>query len=364
MKRRIGAALFGAGCAFASASSFAQSSVTLYGSVDGGVAYFNNVGGKSLFTSESGNYIPDMFGFRGSEDLGSGLHAVFNLLGQYSLMNGELVVPGQLFTREAMVGLASDTLGKLTLGHQTSFMFDVLSPYSTGWVTGNFYAFHQGNLDELANTFEFNNTVKYVSAPIGGLKVGAELGLGNTAGNFGEGRNYSFMAQYQIGGLNVGAAYADENNRYLEMSPFVGLKSMLGVDVASGTGITADNVKNLGVGGTYTLDKWMVHALFTQTRIEYGSLEANANTIDFGVNYTITPADTVGVAMTSENFDGGNWKTFALSNSYSLSKRTSLYQQIMFQHANGSNAVASILTAGQASGANQIGAVVGLQTWF
>ncbi|MFD2272046.1 porin [Undibacterium arcticum] len=61
------------------AGAFAQSNVTVYGSMDAGVAYVNNVGGKSVTRLDQGTMQPDRIGFRGTEDLGEGLKANYQL---------------------------------------------------------------------------------------------------------------------------------------------------------------------------------------------------------------------------------------------------------------------------------------------
>ncbi|WP_156992801.1 porin [Paraburkholderia oxyphila] len=341
----------------------AQSSVTLYGNLDTSVAFFNNVGGKQLYTTEDGNFIPDFFGLTGTEDLGGGLSAIFRLESGWLPSSGKLTVPNQIFQREATVGISSEQFGTLKLGHQPSFMFDVLSPMSTGWIGGGFNTFHQGNLDELANTFEFDNSAKYVSPTWYGLSFGAQFGFGNQPGNFAEGRNYGFTVQYKNGPLKLGAVYTNESDRFLELVDFVGLRSFLGTPLPA-QGIVADRVQNWGAGGTYALGDWLLHAMFTQTRIDMPGDSANANTVDAGVSYTIGKVDTVGFGGSIENLDGGHWVTLSLSNLYSLSKRTVLYQQAMYQHASGANAVASLLGAGPASGSSQVGVAIGIQHFF
>jgi predicted porin len=59
----------------------AQSSVEVYGSVDAGVRYQTNVNaaGDSVWTMGTGNYYSNRLGFRGREDLGGGLSALFQL---------------------------------------------------------------------------------------------------------------------------------------------------------------------------------------------------------------------------------------------------------------------------------------------
>ncbi|WP_175773397.1 porin [Paraburkholderia phenazinium] len=143
-------------------SANAQSNVTLYGIADTAIQYISNVGGHALF-QEANTHSPDMFGLKGVEDLGGGLRAIFDLQNEYLLNNGQALVPGTLFNRKSYVGLQSNTYGTLTLGHQPSFMYDILSNYQTPLVLGNILSLHEGNLDEIANFFQFNNAVKYVA---------------------------------------------------------------------------------------------------------------------------------------------------------------------------------------------------------
>ncbi|WP_175856480.1 porin [Burkholderia anthina] len=349
--------------AFSTQSAHAQSSVTFYGNVDTGVGYFSNVGGKSLYAAVDSNFIPNLFGFSGSEDLGDGLKALFKLEAGFALSSGALTVPGEIFQRQAYVGLSSDKFGTLTMGHQSTFGFDTLLPFSVGYVGGT-YTVHQGNFDELANSFEFNNSVKYVSPTYAGLSFATAFGFGNQAGNFANGRNYSFSLRYKNGPLALGATYENENNRFLELVNLVGLKSLLGTPLPQLNGVVANKMENWGIGGSYELGDWTLHGLFTQSRITLTTGRGNANTIDAGADYLIRKVDSVGVGISVENLDGGRWTTVNLSNIYFLSKRTKLYQQVMYQKASGENAVAALSFMGPASGNSQLGVVVGIQHFF
>lgn len=61
------------GCAFVLGSpAFAQSSVTLYGSVDVGVDLVSNSRGAHLYQESAGKRTPDRFGFLIKEDIGGG----------------------------------------------------------------------------------------------------------------------------------------------------------------------------------------------------------------------------------------------------------------------------------------------------
>ncbi len=341
----------------------AQSSVTLYGIADTAVQYISNVGGHSL-VQQGNTHSPDIFGLKGVEDLGGGLRTIFDLQGEYLLNNGQLLVPGTLFNRKAYVGLQSDTFGTLTLGRQPSFMYDVLANYQTPLLLGNILSLHQGNLDEVANFFQFANAVKYVSPTFAGFSTGVEFAFGNVPGNFSEGRNYSFFVQYKNGPLSLAATYANENNRFLELSSFIGLPSLFGTPLRASEGVVADKLVNWGVGATYQFTHVLLHAAFTQSRITLATGQGNANTVDAGANWTVRPDDIVAIGGWVENLDGGNWKTITLSNTYLFSKRTSIYQQVTYQHASGANSVASLAGAGLASGRSTTGVSLGIQHFF
>lgn len=69
---------------------FAQSSVTLYGVVDEGFNYTNNVGGKHDYELQSGYAQGSRWGLKGAEDLGGGTKAIFQLENGFNLNNGRL----------------------------------------------------------------------------------------------------------------------------------------------------------------------------------------------------------------------------------------------------------------------------------
>ncbi|HMC48499.1 MAG TPA: porin, partial [Caballeronia sp.] len=67
----------------ASTAASAQSSVTIYGRMDGGIEYINHIsngtgGNLSRWNAEGGDWGTSMLGFRGTEDLGGGTSALFD----------------------------------------------------------------------------------------------------------------------------------------------------------------------------------------------------------------------------------------------------------------------------------------------
>ncbi len=117
-KTLIAAGLMGA---FA-ITAHAQSSVTLYGTLDAGLVYSNNQSGHSNWQQGSGSVSNTYFGLRGSEDLGGGLHAIFTLEDGFNLNNGQFSESSAMFNRQAFVGLKSDQYGALTLERVRHFV--------------------------------------------------------------------------------------------------------------------------------------------------------------------------------------------------------------------------------------------------
>src|SRR6516164_7887563 len=83
--------------AFAAGSAQAQTSVTLYGIIDAGFMSQSNSGTASAGRTTSfvdGQILPSIYGMKGTEDLGGGLSAGFNLEGGFNAGNGTHNSPG------------------------------------------------------------------------------------------------------------------------------------------------------------------------------------------------------------------------------------------------------------------------------
>src|ERR1700733_5160309 len=127
MKKSLMAAALSAGYVL---TAHAQSSVTLYGVIDAGLVYTNNQGGHSNWQENSSSTQNTVFGLKGSEDLGGGLHAIFKLEQGFNLNNGSEAFPGDGFGSQVWVGLQSDPYGTVTLGRQFDVLNDLLGPLS------------------------------------------------------------------------------------------------------------------------------------------------------------------------------------------------------------------------------------------
>jgi general bacterial porin, GBP family len=369
-------------------NAHAQSSVTLYGTLDAGLVYSNNQGGHSNWQQASGAVSDTYFGLRGSEDLGGGLHAIFTLEDGFNINSGKFTEANTLFNRQAFVGLQSDQYGTLTLGRQYDSVVDYLGPLSeAGSGYGNNLAAHPFDNDNLDNSFSIKNAVKYQSANYAGFRFGGLYGFSNDAGQFSNNRAWSAGASYNNGPLNVAAAYLQLNNSLTNANA--------GGATSPGDGnnanLTAALQRTYGVGANYSYGPATVGLLYTHTQdnnVIAGAQNGTAFTIPTGMNlhldnyeingkYALTPALALQAAYTftdgrvtgSQGTGDPKWHTVSLQADYSLSKRTDVYVEGVYQHASGDFGdaganVAMINTLSPSSNANQVAATVGLRHRF
>jgi predicted porin len=322
--------------------------VTLYGSIDQGVAYINSLksaaGSGSAFRVDPGTMQPDRFGLRGTEDLGGGTQAIFQLESGFLGNTGNSVVAGKLFNRAAWVGLTNERLGNVQLGHQADFMFDYLGRLSNGFQLTNFYLFHPGNFDNLANQFQIDNAVRYVSPVFGGLQLGGMVGFGGVPGSPSTNRSYSLGAYYSNGGFRAAAAYTDSNNRPLDVAGRLGITNTLGTTLVPGVMTAMNTVKSFGAGTLYQFTglPLQINALYTQTRITLGGANTRMQNVDLGTAWHYSGANTLNVGYTFSKYEGARWNQFSIGNVYGFSKRTQVYLQGTVQRASGDAQLAAI----------------------
>lgn len=348
----------------------AQSNVTLYGSIDEGVAYINSLKSSassgSALRMDPGTMQPDRFGLRGSEDLGGGTQAIFQLESGFLGDTGSSVVAGKLFNRTAWVGLTNDRLGNIQLGHQADFMFDYLGRLSNGFQLTNFYLFHPGNFDNLANQFQIDNAVRYVSPIFGGLQLGGMYGFGEVPGSPSKSRSYSLGAYYTNGGFRAAAAYTASNDRALDIAGRLGITNTLGTTLVPGVMTPMSSVKSFGAGTLYQFSNLpvQINAVYTQTRITLSGANARAQNVDLGTAWHYSAANTLNVGYTFSKYEGARWNQFSLGNVYAFSKRTQVYVQGTYQRASGDAQSAAINGVGAAAQRNQMVVSTGVHHSF
>lgn len=346
-------------------SAFAQSSVTLYGMMDTGITYVSNQGGHHNLKMDDGVNGPNLWGMTGTEDLGGGTKALFQLVNQFQIDNGSFMPGKSLFSRTSIVGLSNDQVGKLSLGNQYDFMTDSLyfGGNDPAEASGHFYDFRAGPFQKLAlpgnptGAFDWdrmagetvNNSVKYVTPTFDGFSAGAMYAFGGVAGSIGTGNGTSFAFNYAAKNFGVNAAYTN-------------LKT-----VVSGEGDVS--VRNWGIGAHYRFGAWLANALFTTVHNSYNGGSVYEGSV--GAHYNFTPALSAGASYMymkgNDVVDDNHAHQVAAIVDYALSKRTSVYALAVYQRAS-SGALAQIngmnSSDGASSGQTQAVARVGLHTRF
>lgn len=380
MRRKLIAfALFGA----VAVSAKAQSSVTLYGSIDAGLLYLNNAGGHSVWQQYNGALSNTYFGLRGSEDLGGGYSVIFRLQSAFAINSGAFSRNESLFNRQAFVGLKNEKYGTLTLGRQFDSVVDYLAPLAVaGSGNGVNVALHPLDNDNLSNQRSIANAVKFESANYAGFHFGGLYGFSNAPGQFQNGRAWSVGATYSNGPFKVAAAYDQLNNDPSRLN-----QSGAAVDDSLPAGVH----RVFGVGASYAVGPGTFGVLWTHSQLEdsfFASkalpLDARFDNIEVNGNWALTPAlvlfgdytytfgKTTGSGTTSST---PKWHSVTFGSDYSLSKRTDIYLVGLYQHGSGSlyndgqgvvirnsPSIGGLFAA--SSTQNQVGAAVGMRHRF
>ena len=314
----------GAVLALSAGMAQAQNSVTIYGIVDAGIQYTDkvNAAGASLTELNNGGRLPSIWGFKGSEDLGGGMKASFNLEGDFDSGNGAANRGGGTgldrapFSRQANVGLSGD-FGSILLGRQYSVALladlavdprgfkESLSSLST-------YALTQVEING-SNTLGIftSNAVSYSNA-FGPVKVGLMYGFGEQAGDVEKARTMAIGVTY-TGAVIVSGSYKEINAS--ANKNFGTERLSLGIAVPMGNltfkGYYANSTQNAAAGEVSEIDNYAV-----------------------GVDYKWNAQNTLTVAYYEgdEKKAVGDGKTsnIILSNDYALSKRTTVYAQYAY----------------------------------
>lgn len=376
-------------------NAHSQNSVTLYGRIDNGIAFVNHASGNQDLIAMRHGLSNSRFGFKGTEDLGGGVNAIFQLENGFNESTGALGNGGRMFGRQAFLGLTSNTAGTVTLGRQYDPLVDMIQPITADNTISSVSA-TPGDVDNYDNSLRVSNSIKYTSPKFAGFQMEGLYGFGNNAGGTGQGATYSGALSYSAGNLSAAAGYFRATNP----SPTTGKTR----DPSSATNawvnassdplfdsiinngyITAKSVEIARAAAQYVIGSLTVGAGYSNSA--YKSDGSSTFTGDERFNagsvfstYQFSPAITAGAGYSYMRAYGNTSATYnqaSLGLLYFLSKRTNLYVVGGYQHASGtqlvqhSNGTTSTQTAqaslgsfGYAGTSNQALVIVGLRTGF
>ncbi|GAB3551962.1 porin [Noviherbaspirillum agri] len=300
--------------AFAGVAS-AQTNVSIYGIVDAGfVREFGDGPDTTKLTSGIRN--GSRLGFKGSEDLGGGLSANFQLENGFNVDQGTIGQDRQLFGRQAWVGLSSKSFGAVSFGRQYAPFFislDTVDPFGTGLAGASY------NL--MGTVVRIDNSIQYSTPNMSGFTADVMYGVGEQPGNTTAGRTLGLGLNYANGPIAVTLAHNNSNNT-----------------------VDTNKTKLTLVGGTYDFGVAKIHAAFESEKDD-AALDAR--------DWLIGASAPVGAGSVMVSYIRKNDRSaadndanqIALGYVHNLSKRTNVYTSI----ARISNDNAAAYTVGNAS---------------
>lgn len=331
-------------------ASAQSSNVTVYGTVDAGVASTHGADPAGTVTSlESGQQSYSRLGFKGTEDLGGGLKALFDLEAGFELNTGASGLTGigsnvpadqnnNLFSSQAYVGLGGN-FGSVKLGRQFSPLYQAygsIDPFVNGFAA-NINNFFGTDVNNVSNYQRMSNAAIYETPDnLYGFKGSVAYSFGGVAGDTSAQSQVGASLGYLNGPLTISYAYHEANNE------------QNGVPGAS-----TDTFKTNFLGAAYDFGVVKAHLAFDQN--EQGD---TFKTQDYLAGLTVPfGAHAVFADYTHKDnklVDNADADQYAIGYTYNLSKRTNFYAAYTYVK-NQENSLIDTEVAGNSVGTVQLG---------
>ncbi len=279
------------------AAAHAQTSVQIYGIADAsiGIEDTDAPGEDSRTVISSGTQSTSRVGFRGTEDLGNGLKALFNIEAGVALDSGAGDAAGT-FQRRAVVGLQG-SFGTITIGREYGPIAAVAQsadPLGHGFYGSTLTGFGTGRL-----TRRLSNSVNYKSEALSGFTVLAAYSAGERQTSDPSGSLVGAAVEYKNGPLYLGAGYQQTER------------------------LATGDDKEWTFGAGFTAGAFDFRAAYMEADPEGVNNEFKYTTV--GGVYTAGPNKFYASVHQQKLETGAKGNGFSLAYSYTLSKRTNLY---------------------------------------
>jgi len=350
----------------ASSATFAQSNVTIYGIVDASIDVTDNgdtTAGVSGTRTSKISSNASRIGFKGTEDLGDGLKAIYQIETAIDAdgTGGDTVNA----SRNTFVGLAGDSWGQVLLGRYDT-------PYKTatrGWdLFGDHLADNRNIMGQALVSFDGRpaNTVRYDSPNWSGFKLAAAYVAGaeaKTLNSQTKGSAWSVNGSYAFTGAWTGVlAYEKHEFGSAGTGSFAAPAGSVGGIAAVVAADDSEKAWKLGVG----YKEGPIRASFVYEKTDFdlaaGASDRKAWTLSGGYTFG---SNEIKLAYIKADELGGTSSTgakqWAIGLDHILSKRTKLYAE--YVKLDNDSAVGYALTGaggnttgGVAVGASRLGA--------
>jgi predicted porin len=306
MKKHLIAA---AALATLSTAAFAQN-VTVYGIVDLALSKTTGAAAAGSKTAlADATWMPSVFGFTGTEDLGGGMKASFNLESDVNMDVGQTTSASgnKLFGRKSNVAV-SGGFGELKLGKDIDQIFlqgfidNVRNSHSSSGFIAHTVAAAGTTLS--TDSVFTQNLVRYTTPTVSGFKASVQHMFGEQAGNNSFGTSTSLLANYSNAGLSISVGTKKSND--------------VGGTAGSDTELTY-------VGATYQLGQFRLSTTHWETKAKGTNTAAKVKTQEYGVGYAVSPKLTAAVNYVDMEKGVYGSDITSASLKYALSKRTSVW---------------------------------------
>jgi len=339
-----------------SAPVFAQSNVTIYGVADAAIGFghsddndFRGVVGGVL----SGNRI----GFKGSEDLGNGLKAVFTLEQGFNIDDGTAASTRQ-FHRQSFVGLQG-AFGTVALGRQ----------YAPGYFAN--YDAALGASISPQSTLTSDATVGLTITPNSPARWDNSIAYTGTFGGLTARATYSAQTEDEA---TVGENESNDD-RWGASLDYANGPFKAGVVYHYVKQTTSDAQKEWYVGAEYNFGMASLTGSYqagkdvtTAAGIAAGEVDRDLRVWNLGVIVPVSAAGKVHVSygkLQERDFDDADAKNWVVAYTHSLSKRTTAYAAYNRTHNDDGRSIGALNgTLKSAAGENPGMAVVGMRHTF
>ena len=314
--------------AFSSVAS-AQSSVTLYGTLDASGRYVKADGRDRRLSLATDGLNSSQLGFRGVEDLGGGLKAGFNILSSVGVDDGDAgfgQANGKFWTRRSTVSLFSNA-GELRLGRDyiptfwNQTIFDAFGTVGLGSSLNVRQAYGGTRQDNSIGYFLPSNLGGFYGQVMAGAAEGgssADRAARYLGGRFG----------FAAGPFDVAGAYSEEKFRASQTTQSAAVGGVVVVVPAGAT------QKTWNIGGSWNFGFLKLMGYYDEEKIS--QIGAKEKMFSVSANMPFGQAEVrVGYDRSKANFDGGEGGDFnttveqiKASLQYNVSKRTALYTTI------------------------------------
>ena len=296
-----------------SAPAFAQSNVTIYGVADAFIGA-GSQGDVDLVGVESAGLSGNRLGFRGTEDLGNGLKAVFTLEQGFTIDDGGENDSSKAFQRQAFVGL-SGGFGTVALGRQYAPGYYIVNdPLASGALSPHVMMVNDAGMSIAPNSAaRWDNAVTYTGS-FSGLTVRANYAMGAAEAVSAPGVDpsdddrFGLSVAYANGPLNVDAIY-----HLLQ---------------TSSSAVTADDQTEWYVSAGYNFGMATVMASYQDGESLQNVKGNDANAWQLGAVIPVGAAGNIHVAYGQMEYDNraqGEVDTWGIAYTHALSKRTTAY---------------------------------------